>query len=87
MLGLVNYLNLLIYGYIQRRLTLVEMTLVLTTIPYPVEIVIMHVRVFTAERYVIMDVDAVTVEIVITDVDAVTVEIVITEVSTHLDFI
>lgn len=51
------------------------MTLVLTTIPYPVEIVIMHVRVFTVEKYVI------------TNVDVVTVEIVITEVSTHLDFI
>ena len=63
------------------------MTLVLTTIPYPVEIVIMHVRVFTVEKYVITNVDVVTVEIVIMDADVVTVEIVITEVSTHLDFI
>ena len=83
MLGQVNYLNLLIYGYIRLRLTLVEMTLALTMILYPVdavtvEIVIMNVKVFTVEKYVMMDVDAVTVD---------AVEIVIMKASMHLGLI
>ena len=59
------------------------MTLVLTMILYPVdavtvEIVIMNVKVFTVEKYVMMDVDAVTVD---------AMEIVIMKASMHLGLI